>query len=117
MTPEKADLILKNATIVTQNDRREILNDGAIAILGNRIISLGKTREILGCYSAKEELDLTDHIVFPGLINNHNHLFQVSTKGLGEDMPVQDWVEVVTAPTAIHIHSEEMYNFLPCWLP
>ena len=111
MTPEKVDLILKNVTIVTQNDRREILDDGAIAICGSKITALGTTREILDQYSAKEELDLTDHIIFPGLINNHNHLFQVSTKGLGEDMPVQDWVEVVTAPTAIHILPEEMYNF------
>ena len=111
MTPEKADLILKNTTIVTQNSRREILNNGALAVVGGRITALGPTQEILKGYSAEEVLDLTDQIVFPGLINNHNHLFQVSTKGLGEDMPVQDWVEVVTAPTAIHIQPEEMYTF------
>jgi len=111
MIPEKADLIVKHATIVTQNDRREILDDGAIAICEGRIAALGATKEILARYSAEEMLDLSDHIVFPGLINNHNHLFQVSTKGLGEDMPVQDWVEVVTAPTAIHIRPEEMYIF------
>ncbi len=49
--------------------------------------------------------------VFPGLINTHTHLFQTGVKGLGEDMPVQDWVAVVTAPTAIHISPEEMYLF------
>ena len=111
MSAERTDLILKNATIVTQNDRREILHEGAMAIHDGKIAALGTTKEILARYEAGDELDLRDHIVFPGLINNHNHLFQVATKGLGEDMPVQDWVEVVTAPTAIHIRPEEMYIF------
>jgi 5-methylthioadenosine/S-adenosylhomocysteine deaminase len=111
MNLEHADLILKNATIVTQNDRREILSEAAIAIHAGRIAGLGPSGAILEQYESSQVLDLSDQIIFPGLINNHNHLFQVSTKGLGEDMPVQEWVKVVTAPTAIHIRPEEMYAF------
>ena len=56
-------------------------------------------------------MDVGGQAIFPGLVNTHTHLFQVSVKGLGEDMPVQGWVEAVTAPTAIHIQPDEMYLF------
>jgi 5-methylthioadenosine/S-adenosylhomocysteine deaminase len=108
---ELADLIITNTTLVTQNEQREILSDAGIAIRSGRIVGLGSSAQIAARFDSPQVLDLTDQVVFPGLINNHNHLFQVSTKGLGEDMPVQEWVRVVTAPTAIHIRPEEMYAF------
>ena len=105
------DLLLIHGLIVTQDDQRRIVPDGGIAIRDGRILAVDSAAQLLSDYHPKEVIDLTDHVVFPGLINTHTHLFQVATKGLGEDMSVQDWVEVVTAPTAIHITPEEMYLF------
>ena len=105
------DLLVAHGTIVTQNDTREIIQDGAIAIRGDRIVTIGLTSELTAQYAAADTLDVQGNAIFPGLINTHIHLFQTGVKGLGEDMPVQAWVEVVTAPTAIHINPEEMYLF------
>jgi len=111
METKTADLLLVHGLIVTQDDQRRIIPDGGIAIQGGRILAVDSAAQLLSDYHPKEVIDVTDHVVFPGLINTHTHLFQVATKGLGEDMSVQDWVEVVTAPTAIHITPEEMYLF------
>ncbi len=111
MSAETADLLLTHGTIVTQNDQRQIVEDGALAIHGGRIVALGFSDEIAPRFQPEREIDLRGKVVFPGLINTHTHLFQVGTKGLGEDMAVQDWVKVVTAPTAVHIRPEEMYVF------
>jgi len=108
---ESIELLLTHSTIVTQNDHRQIIKDGAIAIQGDKIVAIGSTNDLAARYLAKESLDMAGNAIFPGLINTHTHLFQTSAKGLGEDMPVQDWVEVVTAPTAIHISPEEIYLF------
>lgn len=108
---ETIDLLLTHGLIVTQDDQRRIIQDGALAIHGDRIVALGLTTELTARYTAAQTLDVQGSAVFPGLINSHIHLFQTGVKGLGEDMPVQDWVEVVTAPTAIHISPEEMYLF------
>jgi 5-methylthioadenosine/S-adenosylhomocysteine deaminase len=108
---ESADLLLTHALIVTQDDNRTIVPDGALAIRRGQILSVGPTEALLGRFTARETIDLSGQIVFPGLINTHDHLFQVATKGLGEDMPVQDWVGVVTAPTAAQITPEEMHLF------
>lgn len=106
---EKADIVLTQALIVTQDENRTILPESSIVIIGNRIRAIGPSSEIDPQFEANKIINLHGKIVFPGLINTHDHLFQVATKGLGEDMAVQDWVTVVTAPTASNITPEEMY--------
>ncbi len=108
---ESVDLLVTHGLIVTQDDERRLISDGAVAIRGDRIVDIGPTADLTARYITADTLDVGGDAVFPGLINTHIHLFQTGVKGLGEDMPVQDWVEVVTAPTAIHINPEEMYLF------
>jgi 5-methylthioadenosine/S-adenosylhomocysteine deaminase len=108
---ESIDLLLTHGLIVTQDNQRTIIDDGAIAIRADRIVALGPTSDLLALYDPRQTLDVGGQAVFPGLINTHIHLFQTGAKGLGEDMAVQEWVRVVTAPTAIHISPEEMYLF------
>jgi 5-methylthioadenosine/S-adenosylhomocysteine deaminase len=111
MTPQAIELLLTHALIVTQDAARRVLPDSALAVQNGRILALGPTAELCARFAAAEAIDLSGKIIFPGLVNTHTHLFQVATKGLGEDMAVQDWVEVVTGPTAIHITPEEMNLF------
>ena len=107
---EKADILLTQALIVTQDEKRTILPESSIVIISNRIHAIGPSSVIDSQFEAKKIINLHGKIVFPGLINTHDHLFQVATKGLGEDMAVQDWVFVVTAPTASNITPQEMYT-------
>lgn len=106
-----ADYLLINGVIVTQDASRTVLNDGAIAIVGDRVAATGDTTELQAYYQGAETIDLSGAAVFPGLIDTHTHLFQTATKGLGEDMPVHEWVGKVTAPTAGHMRPEETYLF------
>ena len=106
---DEIDLLLTHGVIVTQDDARRVIADGAVAIRGDRIAAVGPGAELIARFRAHEVWDVQGQAIFPGLINTHTHLFQVSVKGLGEDMPVQDWVRAVTAPTAIHIQPDEMY--------
>jgi hypothetical protein len=106
---DEINLLLTHGVIVTQDDARRVIADGAVAIRGDRIAAVGPGAELIARFRAHETWDLQGQAVFPGLINTHTHLFQVSVKGLGEDMPVQEWVRAITAPTAIHIQPDEMY--------
>lgn len=108
---ESIDLLLTHGLIVTQDDERTLIDDGAIAIRAGQIVALGPTAALLPRYAPKDSLNVEGSAVFPGLINTHIHLFQTGAKGLGEDMAVQEWVRVVTAPTAIQIDPTEMYLF------
>lgn len=75
-------LLVKNASLVVTMDslQREIPN-GGLWIRDGFIETVAPTTELLAKQSeADEVLDLTDHIVFPGLINTHHHFYQTLTR-------------------------------------
>ncbi|XDZ65841.1 8-oxoguanine deaminase [Alphaproteobacteria bacterium LSUCC0684] len=72
-------LLLKNIdTLVTMDeDRREI--SGAAVFCRNGVIeAVGKSGEVPE--TADNVLDLSGHIVIPGMVNTHHHLFQNLTR-------------------------------------
>lgn len=79
-------MLLKNADVVVTMDaeRREIRN-GSVLIKGNTIIAVGKAAELP--QTADEVIDLKGHVVIPGLINTHHHMYQSLTRVIP---PAQD---------------------------
>lgn len=108
--PTPVDLLIRHALIVTQDAQRRIIDDGALAVRGDRIVALGATAEVDSAFTAPRVIDGSGRALFPGLLNIHTHLFQAAVKGLGEDMPVEQWVQAVTFPTAAAITPEEAYQ-------
>ncbi len=74
-------LLLKNAECVVcmDADRREIRN-ASVLIKGNKIVAVGEARSLPD--SADEIIDLRGHIVIPGLINTHHHMYQSLTRAI-----------------------------------
>ncbi|MBU4349228.1 MAG: amidohydrolase [Actinomycetia bacterium] len=105
------DILIKNATIVTVNKQREILKNCALAVKGNLISDIGSNSVLEKKYAeAKKTIDATGKIIFPGLINTHNHLFQTLLKGLGDDLALHDWIVQMTSPSASCLTPEDAYN-------
>lgn len=105
-----ADLLFENFTIVTMNEKREILENHSLLIEGSRITGIGPA----GLVTAKRKEEIktingTGKIIFPGLINTHNHLFQTLLKGLGDDLDLADWLAQMTFPSSAHLQSEDVY--------
>jgi 5-methylthioadenosine/S-adenosylhomocysteine deaminase len=103
------DLIVHHALIVTQNEQRTVIEDGAIAVHDGVILALDSSAAIAAAYRAPKTIDASGRALFPGLLNIHTHLFQSAVKGLGEDMAVEQWVQAVTFPTAAAMTPEEVY--------
>lgn len=73
--PIAADLLVKNAWIVTMDAERRVFRDGAIAVMGDRIIAVGPSAEVERQISAKETIDGHDRfVVTPGFVNCHIHI-------------------------------------------
>ncbi|MEL7608770.1 MAG: amidohydrolase [Bacillota bacterium] len=89
----KADLIVTNACIVTMDKNRRILDDAALAVVGDTIAAVGDSDQILREFESDRVIDATDKALFPGFINTHSHLFQVLLKGLGRDKLLFDWLD------------------------
>jgi len=87
-------LLLRHAEVVVTMDaaRREI-RDGAILIEDHRIVAVGPTTALPN--TADEILDLTGHVVLPGLINTHHHMFQSLTRAVPgvQDAALFGWLQ------------------------
>ena len=104
------DILIKNATIVTVNENRDIFFDGALAIKNDKVVAVGPAEEILKKYSeGKKEIDAEGKVIFPGFINTHNHLFQTLLKGIGDDMVLSEWLNNMMFPAAIYLTEEDTY--------
>ncbi len=90
---EKADLLISGGTVVTMDAGRRLVENGAIAVRGERIIDLGPSAEILGKYDAARRVSARGQIILPGLINTHNHAPMVLFRGIADDLKLMDWLQ------------------------
>ena len=50
-----------------------IIEDGAVATAGGRIVAVGKTSDVMNQCSSRETIDATGKVVCPGFIDAHTH--------------------------------------------
>ena len=105
------DVLIRDAIVVTMNAKREALYGHSLAIERDRIVEIGPTEAMDRKYpAAVRVIEATGRIVFPGLINTHNHLFQTLLKGLGDDKVLSDWLADMTFPSSVHLTQEDCYT-------
>jgi cytosine/adenosine deaminase-related metal-dependent hydrolase len=76
-----ATLWLKNIEVlVTMDEGRRELHQTNLLIKDGFIQSIGE--DLIPPETVDEVLDLSDHIVFPGLVNTHHHFYQTLTRAV-----------------------------------
>src|SRR5258708_8265359 len=86
-------LLIKHARVLaTMDDQRREIADGGLFVRDNVIEAVGVTAEL--SQTADEVLDLTDHVVLPGLINTHHHMYQSLTRVIpgAQNQELFDWL-------------------------
>lgn len=87
-----ADLVLKNAILLTMDTNLSIYEPGAIAIQGDHILAVGYEDDICQRFSASETLDCQRKVLMPGLINAHTHAAMTLLRGLADDLRLDVWL-------------------------
>jgi cytosine/adenosine deaminase-related metal-dependent hydrolase len=85
-------MIFDNATIITMNPRREIITNGAVAVEGQRIAAVGKSREVRERFPEKRVIDYGGDVLMPGLVDTHVHTAQAMLRGCADDLSLLDWL-------------------------
>ena len=101
--------ILANGTVVTMNDRRDVLDRASLLIDGSRIAAIGTLASLTAREPGAEVIDVAGAIVIPGMVNTHTHLFQTLLKGLGDDMVLKKWFTCMTGPSAVELTEADVY--------
>src|SRR5438270_11613268 len=98
LAAEPADWIYSARYVVTMDAQHRLIDDGAVAIRGERIIGVGKRADISRQFQAAHRLDRPEAILMPGLINTHTHAAMSLLRGIADDLRLQDWLEKYIFP-------------------
>lgn len=66
-TDKKADLLLKNALVITMDEHNRILPNATVAIADGRILAVETTRA--GAWQAEQVIDCAGDLLFPGFVD------------------------------------------------
>lgn len=86
-------LLIKNArVVVTMDEQRREIPNGAIFVRGNVIEQVGPSADLP--QSADEVIDASGHVVLPGLVNTHHHMYQSLTRVIpaAQDGELFNWL-------------------------
>jgi cytosine/adenosine deaminase-related metal-dependent hydrolase len=75
--------LIEHGVVITVDEQRRVINDGAVAVLGNRIVAVGRTDELRARFTADKVIDARNKAVLPGLIDSHAHAGHAMLKTIG----------------------------------
>ena len=80
------DLLITHGHVLTMDPARKVIEDGFVAIRGERILAVGPAARAAD-YAPARTIDARGGIVMPGMVNAHTHLAMTVFRGLGDDVP------------------------------
>jgi 5-methylthioadenosine/S-adenosylhomocysteine deaminase len=105
--PAPVDLLVRGGTVVTMDGARRVIEDGAVAVRGGRVVAVGTRAEVERRYAAREVIDATGRVVMPGLINGHTHVPMTLFRGLADDLDLNEWLTKYIFPAEAKNVTEE----------
>lgn len=98
------DVLIKNAVIITQNKKHEIIK-GDLFIRKNKIEKIGKNLN----EKVEEKIDAEGMLVLPGFVNTHTHVATTLFRGYGEDLALKEWLVKKIWPIEKKLTSKDVY--------
>jgi len=95
--------------LVTMDDHRREIPDGGLFVRDGIIERVGPSESLPD--SADEVMDMTGHIVLPGLINTHHHFFQTLTRAVptAQNVNLFNWL-MAHYPFWCKINPEDIFT-------
>src|SRR5437660_2022052 len=98
LAAEPADWIWSARYVLTGAGKARVIENGAVAVRGDRIVAVGSRSEIDRRFQPGQRLDRPDALIAPGLINTHTHAAMSLLRGIADDLRLQDWLEKYIFP-------------------
>jgi len=89
---ESVDLLVAGGTVVTMDAGFRVVEDGAVAVRGERILAVGPVADLRVRFAPRKTIDATGHIVMPGLVNTHTHVPMTLLRGVADDVELMVWL-------------------------
>jgi 5-methylthioadenosine/S-adenosylhomocysteine deaminase len=86
------DLLIVGGTVVTMDQDRRVIEDGAVAVKDGKIALVGTRAVVTKNLRARQTIDATGKVIIPGLINTHTHIPMTLYRGIADDLDLQEWL-------------------------
>jgi 5-methylthioadenosine/S-adenosylhomocysteine deaminase len=87
-----ADTLLHARWVVPIEPVGRVIHDGAVVIAQDKIAAVGPAQDLMAQYPEAKIQHLPNHVLMPGLVNTHTHAAMALLKGVGDDLPLQQWL-------------------------
>lgn len=98
--------LIKNTTLITMNNEKEILKNIDIVIEKDRIKYIGTDSSD---FSVDKIIDGSGMITMPGLINTHTHIPMSLFRNYADDLPFWEWLHDRIIPMEVNLKREHVY--------
>ena len=108
-----ADIIIKNAYVLTMDPEKGDLKNGTVVIEDGKITEIAEeTKE-----SAETVIDAKNSVVMPGLVNTHTHAAMTLFRGYADDLQLAEWLESISGLQKLNLLQKMCIKaaYLPAW--
>jgi 5-methylthioadenosine/S-adenosylhomocysteine deaminase len=86
------DFLITGGTVVTMDESRRVIENGAVAVDKGKIVAVGNAFEIGKLYRSPRTINAQGKAVIPGLINTHTHVPMSLFRGIADDLDLNEWL-------------------------
>ena len=105
---QQYDIIIKNGTILTMDNRNSVFESGQLCIKGDIIAKVGAPDD--GFFEARKLIDARGGLILPGLMNGHTHAAMSLFRGLADDLPLMEWLNNYIFPAEGRMDADFVYT-------
>ncbi len=80
---QDASLLIRGGVAITMDPARRVIEDGAVAVSGDRIVAVGPRAEVEAAWRAPRVIEAKGRAILPGLIDGHAHAGHGLVKTMG----------------------------------
>ncbi len=86
--------IIQPKWLATVNSEFQVLTDHVVILENERIAAIKPKADLdISQYPGAEVVELSEHVLMPGLVNAHTHASMSLFRGLGSDVPLMEWLQ------------------------
>jgi 5-methylthioadenosine/S-adenosylhomocysteine deaminase len=108
MTP--VDTLIHARWVVPVRPRATVLEQHALAVHNGRIVAVLPSAQADAEYRPAQRIELPTHVLTPGWVNVHTHAAMTLLRGVGDDLPLMQWLQQRIWPLETALADEQFVH-------
>ncbi|MDI1308089.1 MAG: TRZ/ATZ family hydrolase [Methylotenera sp.] len=104
---KQVDLVIEARWLCPIIPKNTLLEYQSVVIQSGMIVDICAISSAAEIYQANEVVELTEHVLIPGLINLHTHAAMSLMRGMADDLPLMTWLNEQIWPAEQIVLSEK----------